>query len=135
MLCINSPLGVKSKRTLLRPEMASPTTLCPENGTNIMTSYGYSLLGSFFSSAIWGASSLQVFIYFMNSADSDPTAVNVLIACLWVLDTVNEILVLKSNWPVLILNYGKLAGLLEIQPYAALAPSSDGELKHFKRPQ
>ncbi|KAF5388330.1 hypothetical protein D9615_000803 [Tricholomella constricta] len=96
--------------------MASLTTLCPENGINIMSSYGYSLLGSFFLSALWGASTLQVFIYFMNSADSDPTAVNVLIACLWVLDTVNEILVLKSNWPVLILNYGKLAGLAEIQP-------------------
>ncbi|KAF5388383.1 hypothetical protein D9615_000794 [Tricholomella constricta] len=98
--------------------MASLTdNACPAlNGTDITTSYGYNLMGSFLSSTLWGASSLQVFIYFMNNAELDSAVVKSLIAALWVVDTAAAILVIKSNWPVLILEYGKLAGLAEIQP-------------------
>ncbi|KAG5718711.1 hypothetical protein E4T56_gene16590 [Termitomyces sp. T112] len=100
--------------------MSNQTNACPLPADNpfvldIQDFYGYNLIGSFFSSAIWGISCLQLFIYYLHS-ESDSAFLKTLLASLWVLDTANEILILKSNWPVLILQYGRIANLAKIQP-------------------
>ncbi|KAH0582165.1 hypothetical protein H2248_011817 [Termitomyces sp. 'cryptogamus'] len=82
---------------------------------NIQNTYGYNLIGAFFSSAVWGVSCLQLFLFFVNS-ELDSAFLKTLLVSLWILDTANEILILMSNWPVLILQYGRIAGLKETQP-------------------
>ncbi|KAJ7087141.1 hypothetical protein C8R44DRAFT_820367, partial [Mycena epipterygia] len=83
---------------------------------DITTSFGASIAGSWLSSAMWGISSLQVFIYFMQSGETDPTPLRLMISALWLLDTINAILIFKGNWRVLVHQYGRIAGLSEIQP-------------------
>ncbi|KAJ7123510.1 hypothetical protein C8R44DRAFT_980860 [Mycena epipterygia] len=85
---------------------------------DITTSFGASIAGSWLLSVMWGISSLQVFIYFMQSGETDPTPLRLMacISALWLLDTVNAILIFKGNWRVLIHQYGRIAGLSEIQP-------------------
>ncbi|KAI0316473.1 hypothetical protein OF83DRAFT_243103 [Amylostereum chailletii] len=82
---------------------------------NIASSYGAILVGSFLSCVLWGVSTLQAYLYYWSYED-DPAALKAFVAGLWVLDTTNEILVLKSSWKVLIREYGKLANLTEQQP-------------------
>ncbi|THH21275.1 hypothetical protein EW146_g256 [Bondarzewia mesenterica] len=101
---------------------------------DLSPSYGATLFGSFLSSAVWGASSLQTFLYFMNY-ESDPLSLKIIVSVLWVLDTANEILVLKSSeyhglvsqrspftvttcsdWRCLILEYGRISCLSVSQP-------------------
>ncbi|KAJ8086081.1 hypothetical protein PM082_004900 [Marasmius tenuissimus] len=75
--------------------------------------YGAIQVGSFLSAAVWGVSSLQVFIYFMHASDRDSGLLKALVGFLWCVDTVNQILVLKGGWKVLIKEYGRIAGLSE----------------------
>ncbi|THH21273.1 hypothetical protein EW146_g254 [Bondarzewia mesenterica] len=82
---------------------------------NLTSTSGALLFGSFLSCVVWGASSFQTFLYFMNY-ESDPTSLKVMVSVLWVLDTANEILVLKSNWLILILEYGRISNLTVSQP-------------------
>ncbi|KAG5715658.1 hypothetical protein E4T56_gene547 [Termitomyces sp. T112] len=121
-ILISPPLSRNAHSANITNEMSNQVniTTCPlptENPyiLNIQDFYGYNLIGSFFSSAVWGVSCLQLFIFYMKS-ELDPTFLKILLVSLWVLDTVNEVLMLKSNWPVLILQYGRIAGLGEIQP-------------------
>ncbi|KAK0224201.1 hypothetical protein IW262DRAFT_1459258 [Armillaria fumosa] len=97
--------------------MANATTsACPALTENpiivdLTTSYGSLLVGSWLSCAMWGVSSLQVFIYYMNSGDFDPQFLRILIGVLWVFDTTNGLLVLKGQWRVLIHEYGRIGEL------------------------
>ncbi|KAF8873498.1 hypothetical protein CPB85DRAFT_1568652 [Mucidula mucida] len=84
---------------------------------DITTGFGSCLLGSWLSCVVWGASSLQVFIYFMCSGDHDPASLQFLIAFLWVFDTANTLLVVKGNWRPLVSNYGDMVGLALISPF------------------
>ncbi|EIM88406.1 uncharacterized protein STEHIDRAFT_167702 [Stereum hirsutum FP-91666 SS1] len=81
---------------------------------DISSSYGALLVGSLLSCVIWGMSCMQTFLYFMNY-ESDSWYMKILVMTLWCLDTSNEILCIKSLWPVLVLNYGKIEGLKIIQ--------------------
>ncbi|PBK63894.1 hypothetical protein ARMSODRAFT_1023540 [Armillaria solidipes] len=120
--------------------MANATTsACPvltENPiiVDLTTSYGSLLVGSWLSCAMWGVSSLQVFIYYMNSGDFDPQFLRILVyfgtyfirveqetgllTCRLenrVFDTTNGLLVLKGQWRVLIHEYGKIGDLGDTQ--------------------
>ncbi|KAL5531032.1 hypothetical protein ACEPAG_3908 [Sanghuangporus baumii] len=81
---------------------------------NIESSYGALLIGCFFSCVVWGITCLQVFWYFYHN-DTDNMSRKAFVFFLWIVDTVNEILILKPMWPVLILQWGKVAGLSDIQ--------------------
>lgn len=91
----------------------------PENigfyGMDLSTTYGPLLSGCFLSCAVWGISSLQAFLYFV-TYDKDDKSLKLFVAFLWLLDTVNEILVLKAVWPVLVTEYGLFSGVLQVQP-------------------
>ncbi|PBK63886.1 hypothetical protein ARMSODRAFT_1023534 [Armillaria solidipes] len=97
--------------------MANVTTSdCPALTENpiildITSSYGSLLVGSWLSCVMWGVSSLQVFIYYMNSGDFDPQFLRILVYFGAIFDTANAILVMKGQWLVLIHEYGKV-GLL-----------------------
>lgn len=58
---------------------------------------------------------MQMFLYFFNY-EKDKKALKILIVLLWAFDTANEILLLVSMWPVLILRWGDLSGLSVTQP-------------------
>ncbi|KAJ8086077.1 hypothetical protein PM082_004896 [Marasmius tenuissimus] len=101
---------------------ATPTSDCPlpvftENPIilDITPFYGAIQVGSFLSAAVWGISSLQVFLYFMHSAERDSGMLKALVGALWCVDTTNQILTLKGGWKVLIQEYGRIAGLSENQ--------------------
>ncbi|KAJ7172944.1 Alpha/Beta hydrolase protein [Mycena crocata] len=70
----------------------APSTL----DLNLQSSYGVLLIGCFLSAAVWGISIVQTILYF-----------------LLVIDTANEVLVLKSVWPALISHWGKVEILLK----------------------
>ncbi|KAK0431452.1 hypothetical protein EV421DRAFT_1853569 [Armillaria borealis] len=80
---------------------------------DLTSTYGSLLVGSWLACAMWGVSSLQVFIYYMNSGNVDPLFLRILIGALWVFDTTNGILILKGQWNVLIHQYGSIEGLQE----------------------
>ncbi|KAL5536468.1 hypothetical protein ACEPAF_290 [Sanghuangporus sanghuang] len=81
---------------------------------NIESSYGALLIGCLFSCVVWGITCLQVFWYFYHN-DTDNMSRKSFVFFLWIADTANEILILKSMWPVLILQWGRVAGLTDIQ--------------------
>jgi len=58
---------------------------------------------------------MQTFLYFFHY-DSDPVLLKLLVGGLWITDTANEILVLKSNWRILISEYGRISNLTQAQP-------------------
>ncbi|KAJ7326170.1 hypothetical protein DFH08DRAFT_334348 [Mycena albidolilacea] len=74
---------------------------------NLQSTYGLLLIGCFFSAAVWGVSLVQTFLYFM-MYEKDPWKLKLLILFLIAIDTANEILVLKSVWPALILHWGRV---------------------------
>ncbi|KAJ6562494.1 hypothetical protein B0H19DRAFT_1375558 [Mycena capillaripes] len=74
---------------------------------NLQSTYGTLLIGCFLSAAVWGVSFVQTFLYFM-MYDKDPLKLKLLIMFLIVTDTANEILVLRSVWPGLILHWGRV---------------------------
>ncbi|THH08000.1 hypothetical protein EW146_g9132 [Bondarzewia mesenterica] len=82
---------------------------------DVSSTLGAVLFGSFLSAAVWGASTLQAFMYFMNYG-SDRASLKIMVSALWVIDTANEILVIKSNWRCLILEYGRISCLSVEQP-------------------
>ncbi|KAJ3575315.1 hypothetical protein NP233_g1186 [Leucocoprinus birnbaumii] len=79
---------------------------------NIMPSYGSLLVGGFLSQAVWGVSTLQVFFYFQNF-EHDKNLLKWLVVGLWLTDTANQVLLMRTVFPVLILQYGRIAGLTE----------------------
>jgi hypothetical protein len=68
---------------------------------------------------MWGVSCTQGFMYFSNYCSGDSKKLKYWVAIIIILDTANEILCFSSQWKVLILQYGRIAGLLEIQPELA----------------
>jgi len=58
---------------------------------------------------------MQTFLYFFHY-ESDPGLLKLLVGGLWVTDTANEILILKSNWRILISEYGRISNLKVSQP-------------------
>lgn len=82
---------------------------------DVSSSYGAILIGIFFSSALYGVSSLQSFIYSMN-CDSDSVYLKYSVLILWIADTVNQLLLYAGAWPVLVKQYGRIAGLSAVQP-------------------
>ncbi|KAK0219310.1 hypothetical protein EDD85DRAFT_942225 [Armillaria nabsnona] len=106
----------------ISPTMANTTiSNCPVPTENpiildLTSTYGSLLVGSWLACAMWGVSSLQVFIYYMNSGNVDPRFLRILVGALWVFDTTNGILILKGQWNVLIHQYGRIEGLQEAPP-------------------
>ncbi|KAJ3776763.1 hypothetical protein EV361DRAFT_116105 [Lentinula raphanica] len=78
---------------------------------NLMSTFGAVMVGSFLSSILWGVSTFQVYLYFMKYYDSDSWQMKALIAFLWACDTANEVLIIKANFRVPILNWGDVAGI------------------------
>ncbi|KAJ7165113.1 hypothetical protein C8R46DRAFT_1277300 [Mycena filopes] len=79
---------------------------------NLQSTYGALLIGCFLSAAVWGVSFVQTqvflsFLYFM-IYDRDSLKLKLLVLFLITIDTANEILVLKSVWPALILHWGRV---------------------------
>ncbi|KAF8178206.1 hypothetical protein K438DRAFT_1281600 [Mycena galopus ATCC 62051] len=74
---------------------------------NLQSTYGVLLIGCFLSAAVWGVSFVQTLLYFM-MYEKDPWKLKLLIMFLIAVDTANEILVLRSVWPGLILHWGRV---------------------------
>ncbi|KAJ7120184.1 hypothetical protein C8R44DRAFT_173443 [Mycena epipterygia] len=74
---------------------------------NLQSSYGTLLIGCFLSAAVWGVSFVQTILYFL-IYEKDPRKLKLLVLFLMTVDTANEILVLKSVWPALILHWGRV---------------------------
>ncbi|KAJ3785738.1 hypothetical protein GGU10DRAFT_375550 [Lentinula aff. detonsa] len=78
---------------------------------NLMSTFGAVMVGSFLSSILWGISTFQVYLYFVTYYDSDSWKMKALIAFLWACDTANEVLIIKANFRVPILNWGDVSGI------------------------
>ncbi|KAJ6481880.1 hypothetical protein C8R45DRAFT_1100285 [Mycena sanguinolenta] len=74
---------------------------------DLQSTYGVLLIGCFLSAAVWGVTFVQTILYFM-MYEKDPWKLKLLILCLIAIDTANEILVLRSVWPGLILHWGRV---------------------------
>ncbi|RDB28745.1 hypothetical protein Hypma_014827 [Hypsizygus marmoreus] len=70
------------------------------------------LVGTFLAFAVWGASCLQVFLYFIKY-DKDSTAIRYFVGILWIFDTINQFFLAKGSWRIFVTLYGS--------PTAALA--------------
>jgi len=90
--------------------MSSPPPLENPFIFNLMPTFGAAMVGSFMSTALWGVSTLQVFLYYMKY-ETDPTVLKALVSFLWALDTANVLLTIKGNFRVPILSWGDMAGL------------------------
>ncbi|TFK38917.1 hypothetical protein BDQ12DRAFT_712464 [Crucibulum laeve] len=77
---------------------------------DLTSTQGALLIGCFFSCIVWGMSCLQMFYYYFHYP-SDSAALKGFVFFVWVADTVNEILILKSMWPTLIAQWGSVTGL------------------------
>ncbi|TFY56447.1 hypothetical protein EVG20_g8920 [Dentipellis fragilis] len=90
----------------------------PENPIvlNIATTYGCILIGSWLSSIVWGVSCAQTFLYLSNYWDKDSWTKKGLVIFLWFVDTADEILMVQPLWHVLIVNFGDIEILSQIQP-------------------
>ncbi|KAF7341060.1 hypothetical protein MSAN_02092100 [Mycena sanguinolenta] len=73
---------------------------------NLQSTYGALLIGCFFSVAVWGVSLVQTILYFM-MYENDSWKLKFMILFLIAVDTANEILLLRSVWPALILHWGR----------------------------
>ncbi|KAJ7616303.1 hypothetical protein DFH06DRAFT_1343314 [Mycena polygramma] len=73
---------------------------------NLQSTYGALLIGCFLSVAIWAVSLVQIFLYFM-IYEKDSRTLKLMVLFLMAVDTANEILVLRSVWPALILHWGR----------------------------
>jgi hypothetical protein len=89
--------------------------LLKANGIDITNTHGTLLIGCFLSCVVYGATCLQVFLYFARY-EHDARHHKAMVFILWLVDTANQIITLKSQWRPLILEYGRVAGLSEIQP-------------------
>ncbi|KAJ4000455.1 hypothetical protein F5050DRAFT_498852 [Lentinula boryana] len=78
---------------------------------NLMSTFGAVMVGSFLSAILWGISTFQVYLYFVTYYDSDSWKMKALIAFLWACDTANEVLIIKANFRVPILNWGDVSGI------------------------
>ncbi|KAK7042229.1 hypothetical protein R3P38DRAFT_310636 [Favolaschia claudopus] len=74
---------------------------------NLQSTYGVLLIGCFLSAAVWGVSFVQTFLYFM-MYEKDSWKLKFLVLFLITIDTANEILVMKSVWPALVLHWGRI---------------------------
>ncbi|KAJ7215195.1 hypothetical protein C8J57DRAFT_283822 [Mycena rebaudengoi] len=74
---------------------------------NLQSSYGVLLIGCFFSAIIWGISCVQTFFYFL-VYENDALKIKILVLFLLAVDTANQILVLRSVWPALVVHWGRL---------------------------
>ncbi|RDB28741.1 hypothetical protein Hypma_014829 [Hypsizygus marmoreus] len=83
---------------------------------NISQLDGGMLAGIFLACSIWGASSFQTFLYFLN-CDKDSFFLRYLVGVLWVLDTANQVLLAKGNWRSLISRYGSPDVLASVPEY------------------
>ncbi|KAI9066195.1 hypothetical protein FKP32DRAFT_1674144 [Trametes sanguinea] len=82
---------------------------------NLSMSYGPILVGAMLSCVTWGISCMQIFIYHMTYED-DGTAMKLFVFFVWIIDTANQILLMASLWPALILRWGSPAELSITQP-------------------
>ncbi|KAI0644067.1 hypothetical protein C8Q79DRAFT_127871 [Trametes meyenii] len=94
---------------------AAPVVLENPIILNLTESYGPILVGCILSCVVWGISCMQMFMYYLNY-DSDHLGLKLFVAFVWAVDTANEMLLLASMWPVLILKWGSIAELSVSQP-------------------
>ncbi|EKM50902.1 uncharacterized protein PHACADRAFT_212818 [Phanerochaete carnosa HHB-10118-sp] len=92
---------------------SSSSPLMGPTGLNVMSSYGTQLLGSVFSTGLWGISCTQVFLYFLNY-DRDSWALKIFVIYLWALGTAVEAVTWAGMFQALITNWGSLQNLLTV---------------------
>ncbi|KAI0321199.1 hypothetical protein OF83DRAFT_1168632 [Amylostereum chailletii] len=73
---------------------------------DVKTSLGPILLGGMASLALSGVVATQTFLYY-RMYPKDPCRIKVLVALVWVLDTVHTILISTSTWKYFVLEYGR----------------------------
>lgn len=67
---------------------------------NPLDQYMANIIGMALSCALWGAGSLQTFLYFMNYA-SDPLLLKALVVVVWMMGTVVEVLLFVGIFPLM----------------------------------
>ncbi|EKM50944.1 uncharacterized protein PHACADRAFT_187582 [Phanerochaete carnosa HHB-10118-sp] len=72
-----------------------------------MPQYGGALIGAIISTALWGISCMQMFMYFLNF-DSDRWTVKLFVVYLWIADTVVEIVGFVGLFESLITRWGSI---------------------------
>ncbi|KAF8185502.1 hypothetical protein K438DRAFT_1973812 [Mycena galopus ATCC 62051] len=103
--CPEFPYSYKpfATRAFMRDPDSDMAAFQPSLDLNLQSTYGVLLIGSFFSTAVWGISVIYFMMY-----EKDPWKLKFLILVLMTIDTANEILVLRSVWPGLILHWGRV---------------------------
>ncbi|KAF9029137.1 hypothetical protein BDZ89DRAFT_734283 [Hymenopellis radicata] len=81
--------------------------------------YGAELMAAFGATALYGIQCLQTFMYY-NAYPKDPIRFKALVAWIWVMATVHEGLVLALEYDLLIVRFGDLAPLFEINKEATI---------------
>jgi len=96
--------------------MADAAAAIPSNPivVDILDSYGALIIGNFFACVLWGIACMQIFLYFFHYP-KDHWGTKALVLVVMAADTANQILMLKSVFPVLISQYGRIEGLFEVQ--------------------
>ncbi|KAI6127950.1 hypothetical protein EDD16DRAFT_220346 [Pisolithus croceorrhizus] len=84
---------------------SSPYTSQPNDMTSVMDSFAPALVGGFISSMIYGITTLQTYMYYMHYP-KDALTLKLLVAALWVLDTVHVSFMIHVFYYYLIATYG-----------------------------
>ncbi|KAI0325571.1 hypothetical protein GY45DRAFT_218107 [Cubamyces sp. BRFM 1775] len=97
------------RHSRVRSCLAMAVTPAPSDPVvlDLMDSYGPMLIGSLFAAALWGISTMQLFLYHLNCGD-DPILLKAFVYAMWLLETASEMLTFSSLWPVLILKWGSV---------------------------
>ncbi|KAH7905984.1 hypothetical protein BJ138DRAFT_1163693 [Hygrophoropsis aurantiaca] len=106
--------------------MSTSAPLCPlPTSVNLGETFGSLLGGIFLGSIFYGANCLQIFIYFVNYP-KDKSSLKFLVVCLWLFDSIHQILSSVGIWQYLVANFGNYTFLGEthIPSLAALAFSA-----------
>ncbi|GJE90602.1 hypothetical protein PsYK624_067460 [Phanerochaete sordida] len=82
---------------------------------NVMSVYGYMVIGGAISCALWGIGCMQMFLYFLNY-EEDHLWMKALVVYIWMLDTVIEALLFAGIFPPLITQWGSVASYATVQP-------------------
>ncbi|OBZ74336.1 hypothetical protein A0H81_05763 [Grifola frondosa] len=82
---------------------------------NLSDSMGSMLVGQFLACVLWGINCVQLFWYFSIYA-ADSISMKTLVICLWIMDTLDHILMLQGIWNPLIAHWGNPVELTKLLP-------------------
>ncbi|OBZ74774.1 hypothetical protein A0H81_05739 [Grifola frondosa] len=82
---------------------------------NLTDSFGSMLVGQFLSCVVWGINCVQLFWYFSVYV-ADPLSTKALVIFLWLMDTVDHILMLQGIWRPTISHWGSVVELGKLPP-------------------